>query len=187
MTLCFQSLPLFESLEGGKQLKWKECRPLPSRMWGATAAVLGNRVYVSGGDSPDEFVGRYVFTYHLLEDRWERLPELKSHRHGIPVVAGGDLYIIGGKDVGRGKKYSDCVSKYDESELQWKPYPNMNMQRFQPLALSYNDYIIVAGGKYSALWSILDRLHDDIEVLNVKDSNHEIKWKIVPTRLPVRM
>ena len=156
-------------------------------MWGATAVVLSNRIYVSGGDSLDEFVGRYVFTYHLLKDNWERLPELKGHRHGIPVIAGGNLYIIGGKDVESGKKYSDRVSKYDENEKQWKPCPNMNMQRFQPLALSHNDCIIVAGGKHSVLWSIFDRLHDDIEVLYIKYPDCEMKWKIVPTRLPVGM
>ena len=61
------------------------------------------------------------------------------------------------------------------------------MQRFQPLALAYNDYIIVAGGKYAAmmLWSFNDNVHNNIEVINIKDP--KMKWKIVPTRLPMGM
>ena len=182
---------MFKSLDARKQIKWRECCPLPSRTWGATAVVLNNIIYVSGGESPDEFAGRYVFAYHFLENRWERLPKLKGHSHGIPVVAGGELYIIGGKNIKRNKKYSNQVSKYDENELnneqKWKSYPNLQLikERFKPLALAYNDYIIVAGGKYTAIWAVYDRLHDDIEIINIKDP--EMKWKIVPTQLPVGM
>ena len=178
---------MFKSLDAGKQLKWRECRPLPSRMWGATAVMLNNIIYVSGGKSPDDFVGSYVFAYYLQENRWERLPKLQGHSHGIPVVAGGKLYIIGGKSIESSKKYSDQVSKYDNDKQKWKPYPNLQLQRFQPLALAYNDYIIVAGGKYvvTTLWSFDDRVHDNIEVINIKEL--KMKWKIVPTQLPMGM
>ena len=87
---------MFESSHAGKQLKWSKCHPLPSRMWEATAVVFNNIIHVSGGESPDDFVGRYVFAYHFLENHWKRLPKLEGHSHGIPVAAGGELYIIGG-------------------------------------------------------------------------------------------
>ena len=157
-------------------------------MWGATAVVLNNIIYVSGGESPDDFVGHFVFAYHLLENSWETLPKLQGHSHGIPVVAGGELYVIGGKGYERSKKYSDKVSKYDNDKQKWKSFPHLQLQRFQPLAVAYNDYIIVAGGKYALtlLGSFYDDcVHDDIEIINIKDP--EMKWKTVPTRLPMGM
>ena len=162
---------------------------MPSKIWRATAVVLGNTVYVSGGESPDEFAIRNVFAYSLLKDQWERLPELKDHSNGIPVVAAAELFVIGGKGTKRNKKFSNLVSKYDENgpnnEQKWKSYPSMRKERFGPLALAYNDHIIVAGGKYTAIQSLYDRLHDDIEILNIKD--RDMKWRSVPTQLPMRM
>jgi len=151
-------------------------------MWGASAVVLGNSIYVSGGESPNEFASHFVFAYHILKNHWERLPEL-SHSHGVPVVAANKLYIIGGKSK-KGEKYTNQVSRYDENK--WNPFPSLKKERFGPLVVTYNDHIIVGGGKYTTkLPPFYDNSHDDIEVFNIKDP--DMKWRSIPTRLPLRM
>ena len=73
---------MFQAVKAGaKQLKWRSCATLPAPLVGASAVVLENTIYVSGGECPDELACRYVFAYHFLENRWERLPPL-THAHG---------------------------------------------------------------------------------------------------------
>ena len=171
---------MFEALQKtGKQLRWRNCRQLPYKMWGAYAAVLDNTIYVSGGITQDDISGRFVFAYHLLKNTWETLPQ-PNHSHGIPVVADNKLYIIGGRSNKKNKRYTNQVSMYHENE--WKPCCSLKKDRFKPLAIAYNGYIIVAGGKYV---SLSDYVHDNIEIIKVKDPDG--KWKIVPTKLPMKM
>ena len=176
------TLPLFQAIKDGRhQFKWKDCSPLPVPLWGATAVILGNIIYVSGGDSPDGSASHHVFAYHLLEDHWERLPAL-SHAHGVPVVVGGNLTVIGGRDTRR-KKITNRVSTYNENTQKWESlYPNLREVRYAPLAIVYKHYVIVGGGKYHLL---IDLLYDDIEVLNTQDE--KLTWRKVPTRLPAKM
>ena len=173
---------MFEALkESNKELKWRKCHQLPCKMWGASAAVLGNTIYVSGGNSSNDLVGNYVYAYHLLKNSWETLPG-PSHRYGIPVVAANQLYIIGGKSNKKGQKYTSQVSRYENNE--WKACCNMKKERYAPLAVTYKDHIIVAGGKDKSL--LFGLLHD-IEVLNVNDVDNKMKWRTVPTKLPMGM
>lgn len=167
---------------GNKQLEWRSCATLPAPLVGASAVVLENIIYISGGESPDEFASRYVFAYHFLENVWERLPPL-THSYGVPVVISDQLVIIGGKEF-KNKKVTNQVSTYNRSEQKWQSvYPNLGKERYSPLAVTYKHYVIVAGGKYHTLY---DRLHDDIELLDIEDAG-KLMWKRVPTRLPAKM
>ena len=171
---------MFEALkETGKELKWRNCCQLPYKMWGASAVVLGNSIYVSGGESQDDISGRYVYAYHLLNNCWEMLPE-PNHSHGVPVVSANKLFIIGGRSNKKSKRYTNQVSVYDNNG--WKACRNLKKDRFKPLALAYKDHIIVAGGKYM---SLSEYLHDNIEVLDIKYP--DMQWRIVPTKLPREM
>ena len=168
---------------GNKRLEWRTCATLPAPLIGANAVVLENVIYVSGGEGPDEFASRYVFAYHFLENKWTSLPAL-THSHGVPVVVSNQLVIIGGKDI-KSKKLTNQVSTYNQNEHKWESvYPNLGKERYAPLAVTYKHYVIVAGGKYHTI--VVDRLYDDIEVLNVQDAD-KLVWIKVPTRLPAKM
>ena len=176
-------MPLFQAIKDGRHyFKWKDCSPLPAPLWGATAVVLGDIIYVSGGDSSDGSASYHVFAYHLLQDHWERLPAL-SHAHGVPVVVDGKLVIIGGKDT-KHKRITNRVSTYNDSTQTWESlFPNLKEERYAPLAIVYKHYVIVGGGKYN--YFFFERLYDDIEVLDTRDE--KLAWRKVPTRLPAKM
>ena len=178
-------MPLFQALKSGsKNMKWRTCATLPAPLVDTNAVVLDNVIYVSGGESPDEYASRYVFAYHFLENRWERLPQ-PSHTHGVPIVISNQLVIIGGKEL-KSRRVTNQISTYNHSEQKWESvYPNLGKERYAPLAVTYKHYVIVAGGKYHTLY-LYDRLYDDIEVLNVQDTE-KLSWKKVPTRLPSKM
>lgn len=166
---------------GSKQLEWRTCATLPAPLVGTNAVVLGDVVYVCGGESSDEYACRYVFKYHFLENRWDRLRPL-PHSHGVPVVIADKLVIIGGKDV-KSKKITNQVSTYNDKEQIWESkYPNLGKERFNPLAITYKHYVIVGGGKYHTIY---DRLYDDIEIMDTQEA--VLVWKKVPTRLPMKM
>lgn len=176
---------MFQAVKSGsKKLEWRTCATLPAPLVGATAVVLDNVIYVSGGESPDEFASRYVFAYHFLENRWERLPPL-NHSHGVPTVVSNQLVIIGGKEF-KGRKVTNQVSTYNQNKQKWvSVYPNLGKERYAPLVVTYKHHVIVAGGKYHTLY-LYDRIYDDIEVLDVQDTER-LRWIRVPTRLPSKM
>ena len=176
-------MPLFQAVKAGtKQLKWRTCATMPAPLVGANAVVLDNVIYVSGGESQDEFASRYVFAYHLLENRWEQLPQL-THSHGVPAVISNKLVIIGGKDC-KSRRFTNQVSTYNHTELKWESvYPNLSKERFGPLVVTYKHYVIVGGGKYRAM-PLYDRFYDDIEIMNIEG---DLIWRKVPTRLPAKM
>ena len=158
-------LSLFEA---NKELKWRKCCQLPYKMWGASAAVLGNTIYVSGGNSSNNLVGHYVYAYHLLKNFRETLTG-PSHRYGVPVVAANQLYIIGGKSNKKGQKYTSQVSRYENNE--WKACCNMKKRDMDHL-LSHTKIIL--------LWLAVSThgyfgLLHDIEVLNINDPDDKMK------------
>jgi N-acetylneuraminic acid mutarotase len=82
---------------------WVVCAPMPTARGGIAAAVYEGRVIVVGGEG-NEAVGSGVFpdveAYDPVTDTWERLPAMRTPRHGTSAaVVGGALWVPGGADV----------------------------------------------------------------------------------------
>ena len=78
--------------------KWSRRRDMIFPRGGFTAATLGGRIHVTGGE--DLVAGR-TFAQHQVYDPaargWSLLPELPKARHGLAsAVADGRWYVIGG-------------------------------------------------------------------------------------------
>ena len=128
--------------------------------------------------SPDEDSNHQVFCYDIVTKEWDKLPPTK-HRHGILQIVDERLTIFGGTDPIT-KEYHNRVSTYDKNTNSWyKCYPDMIHNRHMPGVITYNDYVIVMGGKDS-----LDTDHDSIEVINY---HQQLQWKEVSVHLPVPM
>jgi N-acetylneuraminic acid mutarotase len=74
---------------------------MPTPRGGVSAAAVGGKVYVFGGEGNTEAGSEGVFdqveVYDTTRDKWESVGKMKVPRHGTSAVAvGGAVYIPGG-------------------------------------------------------------------------------------------
>ena len=138
----------------------------------AKVIVINDILYIGGGlctTANDEY---YIFSYQLTDDQWTKLSIL-PHCYGVPINIDNQLSYIGGLDPSTGTSTNKVITLEDN---KWTTkYHNMIVARCYHAAVTYQHYIIVAGGEGED-WSTLDT----IEVFNC--SNYQ--WTIVSTYLP---
>ena len=93
---------------------WETCAPLPQAQAGLGGAVLGDHLYVFGGEvfSPQAGVFAEGWRYDPAADRWDALAPMKTPRHGLGAVAiGGHLYAVGGATQPGGNGRSKALER----------------------------------------------------------------------------
>ena len=136
----------------------------------ASAVLHNEKVHVMAGPAPDKDTLRYVFTYDISSNHWDKLPS-PGHVYGILQIIDGKLSVIGGWDTNAGE-YTNKVSTFINNSWT-QHYPNMSKPRFRPGVAIYSDYVIVAGGKRD-----VNTCNDDIDLLYYKQSPHWIRTDI---------
>jgi Kelch motif/3-keto-disaccharide hydrolase len=128
--------------------------PRPRRM--AAAAVLGDAVYVVGGEQS----GSYTFTddvqrYDVAQDRWTVLPPcpVKCSRHCL-VGYEGKLWLLGGSE-GCGTKGTD-VYIFDPVDGLWTKGPAMQAARGDFAAVVVGRRLYCLGGHLAYRTEIYD-------------------------------
>ena len=75
---------------------WSTGTPLPVGRGGLAAAVLGDAVFVFGGEAPLRIFSAAEM-YEVAGNRWIGKDAMRTPRHGIGAVAvGGKIYVPGG-------------------------------------------------------------------------------------------
>ena len=106
------------------------------------SVVIGDTVYVGGGGAYND---RDRCTVMKLEqDQWTKLPEYTAKLFAMTSLA-NRLVLVGGWDL-RNNKPTNQLAVFESGE--WPhPYPPMNIARDSSTAVSFNNHIIVAGGR----------------------------------------
>ena len=121
------------------------------------SVVIGDTVYVGGGLADN---GRDECTVMKLDqDQWTELPEYTAECFAMTSLA-NRLVLMGGYDPIDIKPTNQLA--VFESEEWTHPYPPMNIARHSSTAVSFNNYIIVAGGHDDKV-----RVLSSVEVLDV--------------------
>ncbi|XP_064389626.1 serine/threonine-protein kinase TAO3-like isoform X3 [Halichondria panicea] len=136
-------------------LKWRRGKDMPIKMgYTVQSAVIGDTVYVGGGSADND---RTVMK--LEQDQWTKLPKYTAKWFGMTSLA-NRLVLVGGRDP-RNNTPSNQLSVLESGE--WThPYPPMNIARQSSTAVSFNNHIIVAGGRDGD-----GRISSSVEVLDV--------------------
>ena len=121
------------------------------------SVVIGDTVYVGGGYAHND---RDACTVIKLEqDQWTKLPEYTAYWFAMTSLA-NRLVLVGGYDQ-RNYKHTNQLAVFGSGE--WThPYPPMNIARHSSTAVSFNNHIIVAGGRDDK-----GRISSSVEVLDV--------------------
>ena len=160
------------------RVKWTSCSDLPSKLYQASVAVLGNAVYVTAGSAPEDSTHENVYSYNINTDKWTVLPQ-PGHSFGVLHVLGDKLTIFGGSDPAT-HKYHKKVTTYNSNTNCWyADYPDMLNIRYKLGVITYHDFVIAMGGKSDPI-----TIHDSIEVMNFR---YHPQWKEVSVHLPIPM
>ncbi len=130
---------------------------MPIKMTSVQSVVIGDTVYVGGGDAHNDRDGCTVMK--LEQDQWTKLPEYTAKCCAMTSLA-NRLVLVGGRDP-RNNKRTNQLAVFESGE--WThPYPPMNIARIFSTAVSFNNHIIVAGGNDDKV-----RALSSVEVLDV--------------------
>ena len=100
---------------------WQRVASMPQGLYAHAAAVMGGRIYVTGG-SREEHYGdpeMLVCMYDPQADAWTQLASMStSRRSHASAVVGGKLYVFGGF---HSDEYQDLstVEVYDPTSNSW--------------------------------------------------------------------
>lgn len=123
--------------------------------------VIGNNVYVGGGFS---FRGNVatVMVYSLQTGSWRTLPPYESEYFAMAAV-NNQLVLVGGRSPST-DEVTNVLGVWDEGSQTWThPFPVMPTARRLSSVISYQKWLIVAGGEdergsYSKTVELLDTL-----------------------------
>ena len=158
----FQSDPSQE-LRPPLNLTWRTGKDMPIAMGGPVqSVVIGYSVYVGGG-SPSLDKNRYiVMKLDLRRDEWTELPQYSACYFSMTSLA-NRLVLVGG--IQTSQKLTNQIAVF-ESGKWTHPYPPMHIARKCSTALTFNNFIIVAGGSLDKILSNWSRC-ESVEILNL--------------------
>lgn len=107
------------------------------------AVVIGDNVYVGGGYSRDN--SDTVMVYSLQAGSWTTLPPCGRKWFGMAVV-NNQLVLVGGKSVFTSKVTNELSVWDQKSQALSHPYPAMPTARCLSSVITYQKWLIVAGG-----------------------------------------
>ena len=107
------------------------------------AIIIGRKVYVGGGGGRSE---ARVMVYSLETGTWTTLPPYENRFFGMAAV-NNRLLLVGGFSMST-NKVSNVLGVWDEQSQTWThPFPVMPTARHSPSVISYEKWLVVAGGE----------------------------------------
>ena len=128
---------------------------------GATALVIDRNVYVCGGGRSDIELAHIVQVYDLVKKIWTKLPPAPQ-RNCAAIARNKQLVLIGGREA-PSNAITNIISTWTGQGWQ-QDLPAMPTKRSLPGVITYDIYVIVAGGKAEDQQTLLS----SIDVLNTK-------------------
>ena len=132
---------------------------MPFGMRGSVqSVVLGNQVYIGGGEAGSGSEECTVMVYDIQRDTYSTLPQYKAMYFAM-TTHNNRLVLAGGMDLVLEKPTNQIAVL---QSAKWTcPYLPMTIARHSSTAVSFNNHIIVAGGiddqgRYSSSMEVLD-------------------------------
>ena len=148
-------------------LEWKECSEMPLGMSDAQAVVLGDKVYIGGGDSTHHSQA-VLLIYDCHDDSWKTL-DTPTVNYALTTY-NSQLVLVGGRDPIT-ESITNQLWVLDE-QWQWtQSLPLMTTERSWASAVNMDHYLIVAGGNDE---------HVLLDVVEVYDGQYWRKAQSIP-------
>ena len=110
------------------------------------AVVISDVVYVGGGYCLSESLGATVMVYSLSTRSWRKLLCYATQWFGMAAL-NNELVLVGGRSISETDMVTNALGVWDKGSQTWThPYPGMPSGRHSPSVVSYQNWLIVAGG-----------------------------------------
>ena len=118
---------------------------MPSSMADCQAVLIGDNVYIGGGDGYTSSESQTVMLYKIHSGSWAML--LSTGKKWFSMAAVNDqLVLIGGKRLSP-KGATNELAVWDEGLQSWtNPLPAMPTARHSASVVAYQGWLVVAGG-----------------------------------------
>lgn len=125
--------------------RWEEKPAKPTAVTSASAAVIGEKIYVPGGLTDQGKATDILEIYNPRTEQWERGPSMPEPLGAYALATyEGKLFLFGGWD---GAIYSSKVYTYDPAQKVWSERSEMKVARAFTSAAVLGSKIYLVGGK----------------------------------------
>ena len=150
--------------------KWADLPPLTHPRAAGAAAVVGDKIVVTGGQADGELVAE---TEVFDGKQWSDAAELPTPREHLAATADGRYaYVVGGRELAADKN-SARLERYDPAADRWERLPDMPTARGGLGAAVVGGQIVAVGGESTT------GVYDDVEAYDVAKR----EWSELP-KLP---
>ena len=116
---------------------------MPFVMESFQAVMIGDNVYVGGGRNIN--ATNVVMVYNIHTGTWGKLPRYGSEWFGMAAV-NNQLVLVGGSNI-LSWRVTNVLGVWDEGSQKWThPFPEMSTPRWYSSVVSYQRWLVVAGG-----------------------------------------
>jgi DNA-binding CsgD family transcriptional regulator/N-acetylneuraminic acid mutarotase len=123
---------------------WQTLAEKPTAVSQVQGVVLGEKVYVPGGQNPNGKPVKNLEVYDLRQNAWQSLASLPTALSRYCLAAyEGKLYLFGGWD---GKAFSSTVYRYDPEQDEWTERAALPGPRGDCGAVALEGKLLVIGG-----------------------------------------
>ena len=140
---------------GNQEIEIEYLNNLPLSLTNASATIIGNTIYVIGGESDNKTTNSFL-SLDINDDKavWQILPNLpKSISHAVVVAQSQSVYVMGGR-AKTASGISDLYNstyKFDAKQNKWVPLSNINDGQQNIAALSAGTGITI-GARHVVLF-----------------------------------
>ena len=118
---------------------------MPSNMAECQAVLIGDNIYIGGGDGYTTTQSQTVMVYHIHSGSWAMLPNNGKKWFSMAAV-NDQLVLVGGTKLSP-KGVTNELAVWDEGLRSWThPLPDMPTARHSAAVVAYQGWLIVAGG-----------------------------------------
>ncbi|XP_072914739.1 kelch-like protein 13 isoform X4 [Hemitrygon akajei] len=131
-----------------KAHEWKSLAPMDAPRYQHGIAVIGNFLYVVGGQSNYDTKGKTavdtVFRYDPRYNKWMQVASLNEKRTFFHLSAlKGHLYAVGGRNAAGELATVEC---YNPRTNEWNYVAKMNEPHYGHAGTVYGSYMYISGG-----------------------------------------
>jgi len=161
------------------RLRWESFADMPCGMSGPHSVIVEEKLYVGGGETglySDLYDDkRSVYEYQQREDKWAKLEQYQWRRFAMTAL-NRKLTLVGGVITSTlPLQVTNHIAVLEKN--QWtNPYPHMPTRRYSPAVVSYNQWMVVAGG--------CDECHEDLATVELLNTENRQWVSLMP--LPVK-
>lgn len=130
-------------------LQWKACSDIPIGLKDACGVFYNNQLHIGGGSTGSPKADSMLYAYSPDVDMWKVLPPCPLKWFAM-TTWNQQLVLIGGKEAAESSEHKTAMTNkiavWGKSKWEFT-LPAMLIARVSPTAVSYGQYLAIAGGR----------------------------------------